>query len=120
MGAGVESPRYWMLGDGRKGWVSPYIATPSRPEAPPRAEDAGHTAWFSDMAKFRPMASPASARLKAPCLAASIGGEKWDRKQETQGSGVGAAAASTRKASTRGAWTSLTWRTGTCVRPQSG
>ena len=26
MGAGVESPRHWMLGDGCKGWVSPSVS----------------------------------------------------------------------------------------------
>ena len=26
MGAGVESPRHWMLGDGYKGWVSPSVS----------------------------------------------------------------------------------------------
>ena len=26
MGAGVESPRYWMLGDGCKGWASPSVS----------------------------------------------------------------------------------------------
>ena len=70
--------------------------TPRRDGATPRqaarelrpgssAQGLGHTAWFPNKMKLQTMVSPASARLKAPCLATSMGGGKV--RQETRDAG---------------------------------
>ena len=49
------------------------------------AQGRGHTARFPNMTKLQTMVSPASARLKAPCLATSMGGGKV--RHETRDAG---------------------------------
>ena len=69
-----------------KGLGPPGVTVQLRAKLPgSSAQGRGHTAWFPNMMKLQTMVSPASARLKAPCLATSMGGGKV--RQETRDAG---------------------------------
>ena len=58
-----------------KGLGPPGVTVQLRAKLPgSSAQGRGHTARFPNMTMLQTMVSPATARLKAPCLAASMGG----------------------------------------------